>query len=99
MFHRRTVLGLLAGTFVPVSAFAQSKEPVLIGVTGPLTGQYAQYGAQWKRGFDVALDEINASGGINGRPLQYVSRTARATRASRLRSRASSCPTRASSPS
>lgn len=48
------------------------KEPVLIGVTGPLTGQYAQYGAQWKRGFDLALDEINASGGINGRPLQYI---------------------------
>lgn len=48
------------------------KEPVLIGVTGPLTGQYAQYGAQWKRGFDLALDEINADGGINGRPLQYV---------------------------
>ncbi len=45
------------------------KEPILIGVTGPLTGQYAQYGAQWKRGFDLALDEINADGGINGRPL------------------------------
>src|SRR6266705_1265925 len=34
------------------------KEPVVIGVTGPLTGQYAQYGAQWKKGFDLALDEI-----------------------------------------
>jgi len=72
MLHRRTVLGLLAGTLVPASALAQSKEPVLIGVSGPLTGQYAQYGAQWKKGFDLALDEINASGGINGRPLQYV---------------------------
>jgi branched-chain amino acid transport system substrate-binding protein len=48
------------------------KEPVTIGVTGPLTGQYAQYGVQWKKGFDLALDEINAGGGINGRPLQYV---------------------------
>ena len=72
MLHRRTVLGLLASTLVPASALAQSKEPVLIGVSGPLTGQYAQYGAQWKKGFDLALDEINASGGINGRPLQYV---------------------------
>jgi branched-chain amino acid transport system substrate-binding protein len=74
MFHRRQILlGLLAGTFIaPGHALAQSKEPILIGVTGPLTGQYAQYGAQWKRGFDVALDEINANGGINGRPLAYV---------------------------
>jgi branched-chain amino acid transport system substrate-binding protein len=72
MLHRRTVLSLLASTLVPASALAQSKEPVLIGVSGPLTGQYAQYGAQWKKGFDLALDEINASGGINGRPLAYV---------------------------
>jgi branched-chain amino acid transport system substrate-binding protein len=67
-------LGFAVHAAVAPSAFAQtsSKEPVLIGVTGPLTGQYAQYGAQWKKGFDLALDEINAAGGINGRPLQYV---------------------------
>lgn len=45
---------------------------MLVGVCGPLTGQYAQYGAQWKKGFDLALEEINAGGGINGRPLKYV---------------------------
>lgn len=72
---------VLAATFAlagwaasPLDAAAQGtgNEPVLIGVGGPLTGQYAQYGAQWKKGFDLALDEINASGGIKGRPLQYV---------------------------
>jgi branched-chain amino acid transport system substrate-binding protein len=36
-----------------------------------LTGPNAQYGAQWKRGFDLALDEINGAGGVNGRPLAY----------------------------
>ena len=49
-----------------------SGEPVMIGVSGPLTGPNAQYGAQWKQGFDLALDEINVDGGINGRPLAYV---------------------------
>ena len=49
-----------------------ASEPVTIGVSGPLTGQYAQYGAQWKKGFDYALEEINGAGGIGGRPLQYV---------------------------
>ena len=48
------------------------KPPVVVGVSGPLTGQYAQYGAQWKRGFDLAAEEVNATGGIAGRPLQYV---------------------------
>jgi branched-chain amino acid transport system substrate-binding protein len=54
------------------SAFAQNAEPILIGVSGPLTGSYAQYGLAWKKGFDLALDEINAAGGIKGRPLQYL---------------------------
>src|SRR5580704_15179748 len=79
--HRRrlgggvlTALVLLAGSAMALrpSAGQSAKEPVLVGVSGPLTGQYAQYGAQWKKGFDLALDETNAGGGINGRPLQYV---------------------------
>ena len=47
-------------------------EPVTIGVSGPVTGPDAQYGAQWKKGFDLALGEINAAGGIKGHPLAYV---------------------------
>jgi branched-chain amino acid transport system substrate-binding protein len=43
----------------------------MLGVSGPLTGPNAQYGAQWKQGFDLALDEIHAAGGINGRKLVY----------------------------
>jgi branched-chain amino acid transport system substrate-binding protein len=51
---------------------ASAADPVLIGVSGPLTGPAAQYGAQWKKGFDLALDEINGTGGgIKGRPLAY----------------------------
>ena len=48
-----------------------SNDPILMGVPGPLTGNNAQYGAQWKKGFDLALDEINGAGGIKGRKLQY----------------------------
>jgi len=51
---------------------SSAAEPILLGVSGPLTGSNAQYGAQWKTGFDLALDQINGSGGIKGRPLQYV---------------------------
>jgi branched-chain amino acid transport system substrate-binding protein len=59
-------------TVPPAGAQPAEGEPVLIGVSGPLTGQNAQYGAQWKKGFDLALDEVNARGGVKGRPLRYV---------------------------
>ncbi len=78
---RRSVLGLalsalLTTALVPMTgarpALAQTAgEPVLFGVSGPLTGPAAQYGAQWKKGFDLALEEVNAKGGIQGRPLAY----------------------------
>jgi branched-chain amino acid transport system substrate-binding protein len=73
--RRPFVVALAAAlSFAPLAAFAQaaSGDPVTIGVSGPLTGPNAQYGAQWKNGFDLALDEINAKGGVRGRPLQYV---------------------------
>jgi branched-chain amino acid transport system substrate-binding protein len=44
-------------------------EPVMVGVSGPLTGPNAQYGAQWKASFDLALEQINAG---PERPIRYV---------------------------
>ncbi len=70
--RRRTLIAGL--TLMPVATRASTPggEPVVIGVSGPLTGQYAQYGAQWQRGFDLAVQEANENGGIDGRPLKYV---------------------------
>lgn len=53
-------------------ASAATGEPIYIGVSGPLTGNNARYGEQWKKGFDLALDAINDAGGIDGRPLEYI---------------------------
>ncbi|MBB3180859.1 ABC transporter substrate-binding protein [Variovorax sp. Sphag1AA] len=75
MLHRQRFLRFAATLLLaPMLAIAApaTGEPVLFGVSGPLTGQNAQYGAQWKAGFDLALDQINADGGIHGRPLAYV---------------------------
>ena len=65
---RRAVLA--APALIPFAA--RAADPVFAGVSGPLTGPNAQYGAQWKRGFDLALDGINDAGGVKGRPLQYI---------------------------
>ena len=64
--RRRTLL--VALPLLPLAAHAA--EPIIVGVSGPLTGQYAQYGADWKRGFDLALSEVNIAGGIGGRLVQ-----------------------------
>jgi branched-chain amino acid transport system substrate-binding protein len=56
----------------PAAQSEASTEPIYIGVSGPLTGQNARYGEQWKKGFDLALEEINGAGGVNGRPLEYI---------------------------
>ena len=66
-----SVAAIVTGAAMSRAAVAQSSEPITLGVSGPLTGPNAQYGAQWKQGFDLALDEIHASGGIDGRKLVY----------------------------
>jgi branched-chain amino acid transport system substrate-binding protein len=76
--NRRFSIGAAAAfllvAIVPAGAQtgAAKGDPIYLGVSGPLTGPNAQYGAQWKQGFDLALDEVNGAGGINGRPLAYI---------------------------
>jgi len=55
---------LLAGT-------AQAAD-LKIGVAEALTGGGAQYGVPIRNGFQLAADEINAKGGINGNKIQLV---------------------------
>lgn len=45
---------------------------ILLGVSGPLTGDRAEYGHIWRSGFDLAIEEINARGGVRGKKLGYV---------------------------
>lgn len=47
-------------------------EPITIGGGVPLTGWAAADGIEFKRALEMACDEINAMGGILGRPLQPV---------------------------
>ena len=39
---------------------------IKIGGIGPLTGDYATYGVSVKNGAQIAVDEINEAGGVNG---------------------------------
>ncbi len=66
--------GTAAGTEGTNTSFDFSKEgeyskkndTYVIGLTGPLTGSASQYGISVQRGAQIAVDEINAAGGLNG---------------------------------
>ncbi len=47
-------------------------DTVKVGIVLPLTGPQAKFGEIEKKSFDMALEEINAAGGINGKKLELV---------------------------
>ncbi len=55
----------------PVSAMAE-EETFKIGVIGPMTGDYAQYGTNVYNAAAIAIDEVNANGGFNGYQVELL---------------------------
>ena len=51
-----------------------SNEPIKIGWIGHLTGILSAYGQDMLRAAEMAVSDINASGGVLGRKLQLVVR-------------------------
>ena len=47
-------------------------EPVRIGFVGPLSGDVANFGENARAAVQIAVEEVNASGGINGRDLEVI---------------------------
>jgi branched-chain amino acid transport system substrate-binding protein len=45
---------------------------ISIGASVPLSGDYASYGQDYVRGATVAIDQINAAGGVDGHKLTLV---------------------------
>ncbi|MBX6324281.1 MAG: substrate-binding protein, partial [Rhodospirillaceae bacterium] len=51
---------------------ASAADPIKVGVISPLTGAWTVYGRAHASGFELAVDEINAKGGILGRRVEIV---------------------------
>jgi branched-chain amino acid transport system substrate-binding protein len=62
----------LAATGLPMGAFAQ-QDKVRIGHLTPLTGFLGALGEYAVMGAKMAADEVNASGGVLGRPIELLS--------------------------
>lgn len=45
---------------------------VKVGVVNSLSGAFAAFGQRYKTGMEVALEEINSNGGINGQKLEII---------------------------
>ncbi len=68
-----------ATTTSATTAAASGQGDIKIGLVGAFTGGSASLGLSIKRGATLAADEINNSGGINGRKITLVERDDKAT--------------------
>ncbi|HEX7329148.1 MAG TPA: ABC transporter substrate-binding protein [Casimicrobiaceae bacterium] len=56
----------------PILTYGQGESPIRIGMHDPLTGTYAAEGESEVRGAKMALEEVNAKGGILGRKVELI---------------------------
>ncbi|MGO8694373.1 MAG: ABC transporter substrate-binding protein [Rectinemataceae bacterium] len=72
---RKGLLGsiLALATILSLGAAPASK-PIVIGVLGAMSGSSASLGKAQQQGVELAVDEINASGGVLGREVKAVYR-------------------------
>ena len=62
--------GLCSAALLTGAAYAQSGAPIKIADVAELSGGGATVGNNWKNGIDLAVEEINAKGGILGRKIE-----------------------------
>ncbi len=58
--------GVVITALGPALAWAE----ILIAIAGPMTGQYTWFGEQYARGAEMAVDDINAAGGVLGETVR-----------------------------
>lgn len=72
---RRLVILLMAVVMLSGNVFADGT--VKIGLNYPMTGPYSAQGLDEKRGTEIAVEEINAAGGILGKKIEIISRNSK----------------------
>lgn len=68
----RSALVLASLAWVPRVAAADKPKPWRVGAFASLTGSEATWGQSYERGTRLAIDELNAAGGVLGRPLELI---------------------------
>lgn len=68
--QRLALAAFAAASLVGGAATAQTKDAIKVGVPTAMTGAYADLGNQVKRAVDLAVEEANAAGGVDGRKVE-----------------------------
>jgi len=68
----RLFAATLLATAVSMTASAQGKDPVKVGLVSSKTGVWAEMGEEVIRGVRFAIDEANAKGGVDGRKIEVA---------------------------
>ena len=66
---RKSALGILSAAAVAFGLAGAAQADITIATVGPMTGPYASFGEQMKRGLEAAVRDINAAGGVLGQKL------------------------------
>jgi branched-chain amino acid transport system substrate-binding protein len=69
MRARHLLFGAAAAALSVAFGVSAAKADIEIATIGPMTGQYATFGAQFKDGAEMAVEDINAAGGVLGQKL------------------------------
>ena len=76
MFRKVAVTGFMAALILAGSIAgshpALAAGEIRIGLSAPLTGDWAEYGNDFKRSVTMVIDKVNKEGGINGKKLELV---------------------------
>lgn len=65
-------LALASAFLLAASASTFGADPIYIGLFAPLSGDNAEYGITFDRAITLYIEELNAAGGIAGRPLVLI---------------------------
>jgi branched-chain amino acid transport system substrate-binding protein len=74
---QRLLFAIIAATLMPAAALAA--ENIKIGFPMPLSGPASVYGVPITKGAEMAVQEINANGGVLGRKLELLTRDSKAS--------------------
>ena len=66
---RKSALGILSAAAITLGFAGAAQAEIKIATVGPMTGQYASFGEQMKRGIEMVVRDINAAGGVLGQQL------------------------------
>lgn len=69
---RRIIFSVFLGVMFFMGSWAFAQDTIKIGVVGPRTGPAAATGKAFEEGIAIALDHINAKGGVLGKKLEVV---------------------------